>query len=93
MLEPGEYAFNLFSLARQGYATCVTGGSRVWPLFILVTGSSSLAAAAILVVDDEVQVLSFITELLHMQGYDVDGTWDPDEALRLARTHPAHLHG
>jgi len=51
-----------------------------------------LAAAAILVVDDEVQVLSFIMELLRMQGYDVDGTWDPDEALRLARTHPVPLH-
>ena len=51
-----------------------------------------MAAASILVVDDEVQVLSFIMELLHMQGYGVEGTWDPDEALRLARVHPGPLH-
>ena len=50
-----------------------------------------MAAASILVVDDEVQVLSFIMELLRMQGYGVEGTWDPDEALRLARAHPAPL--
>jgi len=47
--------------------------------------TSSMAAASILVVNDEIQVLSFIMELLRMQGYGVEGTWDPDEALRLAR--------
>ncbi len=47
-----------------------------------------MAAASILVVDDEVQVLSFIMELWRMQGYGVEGTWDPDEALRLARAIP-----
>ena len=51
-----------------------------------------MAAASILVVDDEIQVLSFIMELLRMQGYGVEGTWDPDEALRLARAHPGPLH-
>jgi two-component system, cell cycle sensor histidine kinase and response regulator CckA len=49
---------------------------------------SSLSAESILVVDDEPQVLGLITELLQMQGYDVESTWDPDEALRLARAHP-----
>ena len=44
-----------------------------------MTGSSSMPAAPILVVDDEVQVLSFIMELLRMQGYGVESTWDPDE--------------
>jgi len=51
---------------------------------------SSLPTESILVVDDEPQVLSLITELLRMQGYDVESTWDPDEALRLARAHPGH---
>ena len=55
-------------------------------------GSSSVPAASILVVDDEIQVLSFIMELLRMQGYGVEGTWDPDEALRLARAHPGPVH-
>ncbi len=50
----------------------------------------SLPTESILVVDDEPQVLSLITELLRMQGYDVESTWDPDEALRLARAHPGH---
>ena len=52
-----------------------------------------MVAASILVVDDEGQVLTFIMELLRMQGYGVEGTWDPDEALRLARAHvgPVHL--
>jgi len=49
---------------------------------------SSELAASILVVDDEIQVLSFIMEILRMQGYGVEGTWDPDEALRLARGLP-----
>ncbi len=53
---------------------------------------SSLPTESILVVDDEPQVLSLITELLRMQGYDVESTWDPDEALRLARAHPRPLH-
>jgi two-component system, cell cycle sensor histidine kinase and response regulator CckA len=51
-----------------------------------------MAAASILVVDDEIQVLSFIMELLRMQSYGVEGTWDPDEALRLARAHLGPLH-
>ena len=57
-----------------------------------MTGSSSIRAASILVVDDEIQVLSFIMELLRLQGYGVEGTWDPDEALRLARAHPGPVH-
>jgi two-component system cell cycle sensor histidine kinase/response regulator CckA len=48
--------------------------------------------ASILVVDDEIQVLSFIMELLRLQGYGVEGTWDPDEALRLARAHSGPVH-
>ena len=51
-----------------------------------------MVAASILVVDDEGQVLTFIMELLRMQGYGVEGTWDPDEALRLARAHSGPLH-
>jgi two-component system cell cycle sensor histidine kinase/response regulator CckA len=45
-----------------------------------------------LAVDDELQVLSFISELLRMQGYRVQSTWDPDEALRLACAHAGPLH-
>jgi two-component system, cell cycle sensor histidine kinase and response regulator CckA len=45
-----------------------------------------------LAVDDELQVLSFISELLRMQGYRVQSTCDPDEALRLARAHAGPLH-
>ena len=57
-----------------------------------MTEPSSAPAASILVVDDEIQVLSFILELLRLQGYGVEGTWDPDEALRLARAHTGPLH-
>ncbi len=55
--------------------------------------ASSLPTETILVVDDEIQVLSFVTELLGAQGYAVVSTWDPDEAVRLARaqTGPIHL--
>jgi CheY-like chemotaxis protein len=53
---------------------------------------STLPRETILVVDDELQVLSFVTELLQMQGYVVMSTWDPDEALRLARAHTGPLH-
>jgi len=53
---------------------------------------SSLPTERILVVDDEPQVLALVMELLRMQGYDVEGTWDPDEALRLARAHAGPLH-
>lgn len=53
---------------------------------------SWLPTESILVVDDEAQVLSFVTELLQMQGYDVESTWDPDEALRLARARSGPLH-
>ena len=48
---------------------------------------SSLPTEALLVVDDEVQVLSLVAELLRAQGYLVLSTWDPDEAVRLARAH------
>lgn len=57
-----------------------------------VTGPLSAFSETILVVDDELQVLSFISELLRMQGYDVQSTWDPDEGLRLARAHAGALH-
>jgi CheY-like chemotaxis protein len=57
-----------------------------------VTGPHSAFSETILVVDDELQVLSFISELLRMQGYGVQSTWDPDEALRLARAHAGPLH-
>jgi two-component system cell cycle sensor histidine kinase/response regulator CckA len=53
---------------------------------------SSLRTKTILVVDDELQVLSLVAELLRMQGYEVVTTWDPDEALRLARAHAGPLH-
>ena len=54
--------------------------------------SSSRPTETILVVDDELQVLSFVTELLELQGYVVVSTWDPDEALRLARAHSGPIH-
>jgi two-component system, cell cycle sensor histidine kinase and response regulator CckA len=46
----------------------------------------------ILVVDDEVQVLELVAELLRTQGYAVLSTWDPDEALRIARAHTGSIH-
>jgi two-component system cell cycle sensor histidine kinase/response regulator CckA len=52
----------------------------------------SLPTETILVVDDELQVLSFVTELLAAQGYVVLSTWDPDEASRLARARAGPLH-
>jgi CheY-like chemotaxis protein len=54
--------------------------------------ASPLPTETILVVDDELQVLSFVTELLAAQGYVVLSTWDPDEAPRLARAHAGPLH-
>ena len=53
---------------------------------------SSLPAETVLLVDDEAQVLSLIAELLQAQGYVVLSTWDPDDALRLARAHRGPLH-
>ena len=46
----------------------------------------------ILVVDDEAQVLALVAELLRTQGYTVLSTWDPEEALKLARAHPGTIH-
>lgn len=51
-----------------------------------------LPTETILVVEDELQVLSLVVELLRAQGYVVVSTWDPDEALRLARAHSGPLH-
>jgi two-component system, cell cycle sensor histidine kinase and response regulator CckA len=45
----------------------------------------------ILVVDDEAQVLGLVAELLRAQGYAVLSTWDPDEALRIARAHTGSI--
>jgi CheY-like chemotaxis protein len=46
----------------------------------------------ILVVDDEAQVLALVAELLRAQGYAVLSTWDPEEALKLARAHTGSIH-
>ena len=46
----------------------------------------------ILIVDDEIQVLTLVAELLRAQGYAVLSTWDPEEALRLARAHTGSIH-
>ena len=46
----------------------------------------------ILVVDDETQVLALVAELLRAQGYAVLSTWDPEEALKLARAHTGSIH-
>jgi len=46
----------------------------------------------ILIVDDEIQVLALVAELLRAQGYAVMSTWDPEEALRLARAHIGPIH-
>ena len=53
---------------------------------------SSPPTETILLVDDEMQVLSMVAELLQAQGYAVVSTWDPEEALRLARAHPGPIH-
>jgi two-component system cell cycle sensor histidine kinase/response regulator CckA len=55
-------------------------------------GPSSGPTETILLVDDELQVLSFVTEILQAQGYLVLSTWDADEALRLARAHAGPIH-
>jgi DNA-binding response OmpR family regulator len=55
-------------------------------------GPSSGPTETILLVDDELQVLSFVTEILQAQGYLVLSTWDPDEARRLARAHTGPVH-
>ena len=54
--------------------------------------SSSRPTETILVVDDELQVLSLVTELLGMEGYVIVSTWDPEEAIRLARAQNGPLH-
>jgi CheY-like chemotaxis protein len=53
---------------------------------------SATPTETILIVDDEIQVLALVAELLRAQGYDVISTWDPDEALRLARAHNGPIH-
>jgi two-component system, cell cycle sensor histidine kinase and response regulator CckA len=53
---------------------------------------SARATETILIVDDEVQVLALVAELLRTQGYDVMSTWDPEEALRIARAHTGSIH-
>ncbi len=53
---------------------------------------SARPTETILIVDDEIQVLALVAELLQMQGYAVMSTWDPDEALRLARAHTGSIH-
>ena len=53
---------------------------------------SSRPTESILVVDDELQVLSLVTELLGMEGYVIVSTWDPEEAIRLARAQTGPLH-
>ena len=35
---------------------------------------------------------SLVAELLRTQGYAVLSTWDPDEALRIARAHTGSIH-
>ena len=46
----------------------------------------------ILIVDDEIQVLTLVAELLRTQGYAILSTWEPEEALRLARAHSGPIH-
>jgi CheY-like chemotaxis protein len=53
---------------------------------------SARATETILIVDDEVQVLALVAELLRTQGYAVMSTWDPEEALRIARAHTGSIH-
>ena len=57
-----------------------------------MTMASSLPTETIFVVEDDPQVLSFVTELLGGEGYVVVSTWDSDEALRLARSHTGPIH-
>jgi CheY-like chemotaxis protein len=54
--------------------------------------SSAPPTETILIVDDEVQVLALVAELLKTQGYTVMSTWDPEEALKLARAHTGPIH-
>src|SRR6266542_520485 len=53
---------------------------------------SARPTETILIVDDEIQVLAGGAELRQMRGYAVMSTWEPDEALRLARAHTGSIH-
>jgi CheY-like chemotaxis protein len=46
---------------------------------------------AILIVDDEPEVLALTTSILRAEGYTIVATGDPREALRIARARPEPL--
>jgi two-component system cell cycle sensor histidine kinase/response regulator CckA len=46
---------------------------------------------AILIVDDEPEVLALTTSILRAEGYTIVATGDPREALRIARSRPEPL--
>jgi two-component system cell cycle sensor histidine kinase/response regulator CckA len=46
---------------------------------------------AILIVDDEPEVLSLASSILQAEGYTIVATGDPREALRIARARPEPL--
>ena len=48
---------------------------------------------AILIVDDEPEVLALTTSILRAEGYTIVATGDPREALRIARSWNAGLAG
>ncbi len=56
-----------------------------------MASSPPKAAATILVVDDDREVLSLAVDLLRSAGYTVLGTADPSQALQLARNHAQPL--
>ena len=55
------------------------------------TPPSSKPLETILVVDDELEMLSLAAEVLESRGYTVLKTSDPFEALRMAQTHTEHI--
>ncbi len=58
-----------------------------------MSSPQTLPRETILVVDDELEVLAFVADVLHAEGYTVLRASDPQEALRLAhhRSEPIHL--
>jgi CheY-like chemotaxis protein len=53
-----------------------------------MNSSASSPTETILVVDDDLEVLSVTEDMLRSMRYSVTSTMDPRVALRFARTHP-----
>jgi CheY-like chemotaxis protein len=91
--ESGEYRFHSEALAnRERLLQGLKGARR-----LLAKRSSDVATATqtlrILIIDDDVHVLSFVTETLSAEGYDVQTAIDGAHALQKLATAdlPYHL--